>query len=100
MIFDALPTAEQSKYVVDFIEKMTADIGKSNPQLAQQMRNYFANREPGKPFSSGIDRVSIELTGLDRVAKEGKADLSKIQIESIIVYVVKQKFPPPAAAQK
>jgi hypothetical protein len=94
--FEAMPTADQSKYVVDFIEKMTADIGKTNPQLAQQMRDYFANREPGKAFSSGIDRVSIELTALDRVAKEGKADLSKIQIESIIVHVVKEKFPPPA----
>jgi hypothetical protein len=29
-------------------------------------------------------------------AKEGRADLAKIQLESVIVWIIKQKFPPPA----
>ena len=52
------------------------------------------------PFSEGLEQVTVELVAVDNLAKQGKADLSKIQIESIVVYVVKQKFPPPVAAQK
>ena len=39
----------------------------------------------------------VELTALDVWAKDGKVDLSKIQVEGVIVKVVKDKFPPPAA---
>ena len=33
--FNTKPTHDQSVYVVDFIEKMTADLGAKNPQPAQ-----------------------------------------------------------------
>ncbi|MFZ1157893.1 MAG: hypothetical protein WAO10_08940 [Candidatus Sulfotelmatobacter sp.] len=33
-------------------------------------------------------------------SREGKADLSKIQLESVIVWVAKQKFSPPAKENK
>jgi hypothetical protein len=95
--FEAMPTPDQSKYLADFIEKMTADLGKNNPKLEQDIRDYFSKKQSGKPVSDGVEKVMIELTALDSVAKDGKADLSNIQIESIVVYVVKQKFPPPAA---
>ena len=82
------------------MEKMTSDLGQKNPQLAQDIKDYFVRKQPGKPFSEGLEKVSIELFAVDNMAKQGKADLSKIQIESVVVYVVKQKFPPPVTAQK
>ena len=42
----------------------------------------------------------IELAAVEIQAKDGRADLSKIQLESVIVWVLKQKFPPPAQAAK
>jgi hypothetical protein len=93
--FEAMPSADQSAYMIAFVERMTNDIGRDNPKLAQEIRDYFARKQQGKPASEGIERLLVELTALDREAKEGKADLSKVQIESIILYVVKQKFPPP-----
>lgn len=98
--FEAMAPADQSAYVITFLEKMTSDLGQTNPQLAQDIKDYFVRKQPGKPFSEGLEKVSVELFALDNMAKQGKADLSKIQIESIVVYVVKQKFPPPVAAQK
>ena|ERR1700733_6856018 len=98
--FEALAPADQSAYVITFLEKMTSDLGQKNPQLAQDIKDYFVRKQPGKPFSEGLEKVSIELFAVDNMAKQGKADLSKIQIESIVVYVVKQKFPPPVTAQK
>ena len=92
--FNAKPAHDQSVYVVDFIEKMTADLGAKNPQLAQDIRDWFVVKPAGKPVSEGMEKLYVELTAIELQAKDGKADLSKIQLENVIVYIVKQKFPP------
>jgi soluble cytochrome b562 len=98
--FDARTPAEQSAAVATFIDKMTTDISSKNEPLASDIRNWFAVKPQGKPLSEGMERLYVELTAIDLQAKAGKADTSKIQLESVIVYVVKQKFPPPAQASK
>ena len=89
--FEARPVPDQAKYVTAFIEKMTADIGKANPNLMQAIRDWFAK---GEPVSEGMRKLSAELAALDEVAKEGRADLDKIQIEGVVMKVVRNKFPP------
>jgi soluble cytochrome b562 len=96
--FNAKTSSEQSAQVVNFIDKMTADLRAKNPHLAQDIRNWFAVKPEGKPTSEGMERLFVELTAIELQAREGKADLSKIQLESVIVWVAKQKFPPPAQA--
>jgi hypothetical protein len=96
--FSAKTSSEQSAFVARFIDKMTTDLRAKNPQLAQDMRNWFAVKPEGKPTSEGMERLYIELTAIELQAREGKADLSKIQLESVIVWIAKQKFPPSAAA--
>jgi len=96
--FNAKTSSEQSALVAGFVDKMTTDLRSKNPQLAQDMRNWFAVKPEGKPTSEGMERLYVELTAIELQAREGKADLSKIQLESVIVWVAKQKFPPPAAA--
>jgi hypothetical protein len=94
--FNTKPTHDQSLYVVDFIEKMTADIGAKNPQLAQDIRGWFSSTQEGKPFSAGLERLYVELGALESLAHDGKVDLTKIQVEGVIVKVVKDKFPLPS----
>ena len=94
--FNTKPTHDQSVYVVDFIEKMTGDLGAKNPQLAQDIRDWFSRKQEGKPFSAGLERLYVELGALESLAHDGKVDLTKIQVEGVIVKVVKDKFPPPA----
>ena len=48
----------------------------------------------GKPFSAGLERLYVELGALESLAHDGKVDLTKIQVEGVIVKVVKDKFPP------
>lgn len=43
-----------------------------------------------------MEHLNVELGAVEIQAKDGKADLSKVQLESVIVWVVKQKFPPPS----
>jgi|SRR5579859_5134956 len=94
--FNATPAAERSSYVADFIDKMTTDLRAKNPELAQNIRTWFAVKSEGKTSSEGMERLNIELAAVEIQAREGKADLSKVQLESVIVWVVKQKFPPPS----
>jgi len=92
--FNTKPTHDQSVYVVDFIEKMTADLGAKNPQLGQDIRDWFSRKQEGKPFSEGLERLYTELVALEILAHDGKVDLTKIQVEGVVVKVVKDKFPP------
>src|ERR1700751_4953417 len=92
--FEAKPSHDQSVYVVDFIEKSTADLYAKNPKLAQAIRDWFSKVQDGKPFSEGIEKLGVEMTALDLLSREGKADLAKIQVEGVIVKVIKDKFPP------
>lgn len=92
--FEAKPASEQSALIVAFVDKMTADIGPDNPQLAHNIHDFFFLTPAGKHFSDGMLNLSLELAALDVAAKDGKVDLSKIQIEGVIVKVVKDKFPP------
>ncbi len=98
--FNAKTDKEQSACVADFVDKMTTDMRTKNEKLATDIRNWFAVKQAGKPTSEGMERLYVELTALQIQARDGKVDLSKIQLESVIVWVVKQKFPPPATASK
>jgi hypothetical protein len=97
--FDAKPKAQQADLVAGFVDKMIGDIGQQNPELAQKIKTYFSRPAAGK-MSPGIQRLFVELTALDDQARAGKADLDKIQVEAIIVWIVKQQFPPPQTTQK
>src|ERR1041385_5871342 len=89
--FDAKAPADRSAYVADFIDHMTNDLRAKNPELAQSIRTWFAEKAAGKTLSEGMERLNVELAAVEIQAQQGKADLSKIQLESVIVYVVKQK---------
>lgn len=90
--FEAMPEERQSDYIVTFLEKMTYDLGQKNPELARQIKDFYVRRQPGKPVSEGIEAIDLELWAIDDAAKQGKADLSKIQVEGVIVHVTKQHF--------
>jgi hypothetical protein len=95
---EAQAPAAQALTVSSFIEKMVGDIGTSNPEMAGQIRNYFTD-EQDRGMSAGIERLYVELAALENRAKDGRADLSKVELESVIVWVVKQKFPPAVASK-
>lgn len=92
--FEARPVSEQSVYISSFVEKMTGDLGRSNPLLSQNIRYFFTVKPAGKALSPGVERLAVELSALRRVAREGRVDLSKIQVESVIVTIVKERFSP------
>jgi hypothetical protein len=91
--FNAKPDKDQAVYVVDTIEKISNRIAAHAPRLAQDIRDWYSRKPEGKPISAGMERLYVELAAVEIQAKDGRADLSKIQIEAVILHLVKQKFP-------
>src|SRR5215208_7431638 len=85
--FKAKTVHDQTTVITDFIDKMTGDLRRSNPQLATNIRDYFFVTRAGERYAEGLWNLEVELAALDRAAKNGKADLSKIQIEGVIVKI-------------
>src|ERR1700746_3079903 len=90
--YNKMSAQDSSNLVANFIDKMTTDIRAKNPDLAVRIRNWFAVSPDGKRLPEGFERLAVELGALEIAAKYGKADLSRIHVESVIVYLVKQKF--------
>jgi hypothetical protein len=95
--FSAKPGTEQDAFVADFIDKMTTDLRAKNPEMAVRIRQWFAVKQPGKPLSEGMERLGIELTRIELQVKAGRVDPAKVEVESVIVWVTKQKFQPQGA---
>ena len=49
--FNAKPSHDRAVYVVDFVEKTTANLYRKNPQMAQQIRDWFSQPQEGKRYS-------------------------------------------------
>lgn len=90
--FRAKSDKDQASLVSDYILKMRTDIATKDPELARAIWAYFSDKPDGKPIPLGFEDLLREELKVDALAKQGKADLSKIQIEGMIVYVVKQHF--------
>src|SRR5947207_1167085 len=78
--YEKMPEATRNDLVVNFIDKMTTDIREKNPDLAVKIRNWFAVSPDGKRLPEGFERLVVELGALEIAAKDGKADLSRIQV--------------------
>src|SRR6202051_5399704 len=59
--FNTKPTHDQSVYVVDFIEKMTGDLGAKNPQLGQDIRDWISRKLERNALSQGLEHLYVEL---------------------------------------
>ncbi|HXE63966.1 MAG TPA: hypothetical protein VN519_10530 [Bryobacteraceae bacterium] len=64
--YNAKAIPERVKIAGDFVEKTTADIGRTNPQLMQAIRDWFAKGD-------GAQKVELELGALDLLAEKGKS---------------------------
>src|SRR5437870_11765263 len=67
--FDAKPSAEQSAIVIAFVDKLTADIGRDNPQLAKGIHDYFFLTPQGERYSEGLWNLYVEIAALETVEK-------------------------------
>ncbi len=84
---------EQGDLLRKMVNKAAASIEKSNPQLAQRIRDFFFKMPAsGKGVPEGTNHFLAEMAAYEILAHQGKADLDKVQVEAIVVDVIKEKF--------
>lgn len=88
----ATSDADQRSFVADSIETLVTSIAKTDSNKAQQVHDWFIQKQAGKPFSEGLEKLYVEIGALQELAGEGKIDLSAIKVEGVIIKVVKDKF--------
>lgn len=90
--FRAQTPAAQGRFVADYVNVLATKVQAQDPKLGRAIVQYFADAPSGETTPPGIGDFMVQVFAAERLAKEGKADLSKIQVESMIAYVVRQHF--------
>jgi hypothetical protein len=88
--YENAPKAEQADKVVNAIDKIVADVARVNPDLSRAIHDYFYVIPKGQPESPGLIAFEGDLLAVERAADQGKADRDKMQIEGILLGVVKR----------
>jgi hypothetical protein len=82
----------QAAYVLTFVDLMAPSAAPSYKVKPGQIRDYFLHRTPADKMPEGIAMVIAGTGLLDRAAKRGGIDLSKIYIEDVVQWVTDLKF--------
>jgi hypothetical protein len=97
--FDNATREQQTEILVQAVHKIVADVSPVNPKLADGIRDYFEVTPSGKSGPPGMIAFVGELGAVENLAEKGKMDLDKVQIEGILLDIVKTdvmpKFAPP-----
>jgi hypothetical protein len=80
----------QSEIVATAIDKIVADVAKVNPDISKAIHNYFYVIPKGQPESPGLIAFAGDLNAAEDAADKGKVDLDKIQIEGLLLGIVKR----------
>lgn len=80
---------QQADFVAREIDKIVSDVGKVNPVLSKVIHDYFYVIPKGRPESPGLIAFGAELAAVENLAEKGKLDLDKVQIEGILLDIVK-----------
>lgn len=74
--------------------KITEDVAKINPALSQAIHDYFFVTPPGQPDPPGFIAFQHDLDAVETLADQRKADLDKVQIEELLLAIIKRDVMP------
>ena len=92
--YESEPIKQRTAEASHAIQKIMDDVAKVNPALSQAIRDYFTIIPPGRPEAPGLIAFEGGLSAVDNLAAQGKLDLDKVQIEGILLDVVKTDIMP------
>jgi hypothetical protein len=80
---------QRADFVAGEIDKIVADVAKTHPALSKAIHDYFYVIPEGQPESPGLIAFGAELAVVQNLAGEGKLDSDKVQIEGILLEIIK-----------
>jgi hypothetical protein len=90
---------QRADFVAGEIAKIVADVAKVNPALSKSIYDYFHAILQGQPESPGLIAFAGALAAVEDAADHGKLDLDKVQIEGILLGIIKRDVMPKQAAK-
>ncbi len=81
--------AQGAEAVASAIDKIVDDVAKVNPALSKSIHDYFYVIPAGQAESPGLIAFGAELVAVENLADKGKLDLDKVQVEGILLDLVK-----------
>ena len=88
--YESATKQQRAEAVVNAIERIVADVAKVNPSLSKAIHDYFYVTPQGQPAAPGVTAFEGDLAAIEDLADRGKLDLDKVQIEGILLGVIKR----------
>jgi hypothetical protein len=84
---------DQIVYIKDMVRRAANSVKTSQPQLAQDILNYFLVLPPsGQGISKGMDNFFAKLNAYEILAHRGQLDPDKVQVESLVRDIIKENL--------
>ena len=85
---------QRADFVGNEIDEIIANVAMSNPALSKAIHDYFYVIPEGQPESPGLIAFAGALAAVEDSAGQGKLDLDKVQIEGILLGIIKRDVIP------
>lgn len=90
---------QRADFVASQIEKIVAEVAKTNPVLSKAIHDYFYVTPQAQLAAPGVTAFEGALAAVEDSAARGKLDLDKVQIEGILLGIIKRDVMPKPAAK-
>jgi hypothetical protein len=98
--YESETTKQRGADAAKAIDKIIDDVAKVDPALSRAIHDYFYAIPSGKPESPGLTAFEGGLLAVDNLAAQGKLDLDKVQIEGILLDLIKTDVMPKVRPQE
>lgn len=91
--WEAKSNRDQIEYLSASFARLVIAVGKTDQPLAQKIRSYYGDKVPGAKYPEGFLDLQAQIGRLENQAKTDRSvDLSKIEIEDVILRTTAVKF--------
>lgn len=88
--FEQQTIAQKADFIKQYVQQKIDGIRSSDPQRAAALENYFIVASENSGTSPGMAQVSGRIGNVQLLGQEGRLDPSKIQVERILNYVIRE----------
>jgi hypothetical protein len=95
--WEAKPELDQLNYLKACVARMIVAVGQTDKPLAQQVYSYYSDKPPGLKYPRGTIDLFTAIDAAEKDAKAAGTDLSKIELEDVVLRLTRQTFNLPYA---
>lgn len=98
--FDSETRTQQADFLVKAVDKIVADVARVKPGLSQTIQTYFSVAPTGQVLPPGMIAFGVDSLEVQKQGLDGKLDLDKVQIEGMLLGIIKRDLMSPGSQNK